>query len=65
MRTTLNKSGQGIFCLKKLAMLVAACAAQPMLAQDAEQDEEARDSSRAAPTISEVLVEGRPIRDLV
>jgi iron complex outermembrane receptor protein len=55
MRTTMQR-GQRAFCLKKLALLVAACTAQQALAQDAS-------ATREAPQLEEVLVEGRPVRE--
>lgn len=56
MRTTLNRSGRNAHCLKKLALLVAACTAQQLYAQEGS-------ATRAAPQLEEVLVEGRPVRE--
>lgn len=54
--TTMMQRGPRALCLKKLALLVAACTAQQALAQEAS-------ATREAPELEEVLVEGRPVRE--
>ena len=63
MNSFFEKSGLGSFCLKKMTMMVAAIISQPLLAQEAQQETGTANTSREAPTLDEVLVEGRPLRE--